>query len=155
MVSRIYVSAAARTISILSCQSQGMNPQVAARVDLRIPDFSSQCRFVDERSLRSRARLLQTCSLRNSVGHMTHTYIMTRTNHAAVIAAGASLGAGWIAMERVLHMFESERIRLGIDSDEYAWRVLSAAASSVASAAFWMSSIVHFTDIADHDDLHL
>ena len=68
---------------------------------------------------------------------------MASTNDFAIVAAAASLGAGWLAMERTLRVFESERIRLGIDSDEYAWRVMSAAASSVASAAFWMSALVH------------
>ena len=68
---------------------------------------------------------------------------MSTTNDLAVVAAAASIGAGWLAMERTLKVFESERLRLGIDSDEYAWRVLSAATASVASAAFWMSALVH------------
>ena len=68
---------------------------------------------------------------------------MSSTNDFAVIAAAASLGAGCLALERTLRVFESERIRLEIDADEYAWRVLSAAAGSVASAAFWMSALVH------------
>ena len=68
---------------------------------------------------------------------------MASTNDFAIVAAAASLGAGWLAMGRTLRVFESERIRLEIDSDEYAWRVLSAAASSVASAAFWMSALGH------------
>ena len=72
---------------------------------------------------------------------------MSITNDLAVVAAAASIRAGWLAMdpapERTLKVFERERVRLGIDSDEYAWRVLSAATASVASAAFWMSALVH------------
>lgn len=68
---------------------------------------------------------------------------MASNNELAIVAAAASLGAGWLAIERTLRVFESERIRLDIDSDKYAWRVMSAAASSVASAAFWMSALVH------------
>ena len=76
---------------------------------------------------------------------------MASTNDLAIVAAAASLGAGWLAMERTLRVFESERIRLEIDSDEYAWRLLSAAASSVASAAFWMSALVHIGASVTHD----
>ena len=79
---------------------------------------------------------------------------MTRVNTVAVLLASASLGAGCLATKRTLQTFENERIRLGIDSDEYAWRVLSAAASSVASAAFWMSSIVHLADFRGSSELH-
>ena len=76
---------------------------------------------------------------------------MASTNDIAIVAAVASLGAGWLAMERTLRVFERERIRLEIDSDEYGWRVMSAAASSVASAAFWMSALVHIGARVAHD----
>ena len=65
-----------------------------------------------------------------------------RDGMAALVLASTSLGAGCAAMQRTIQAFEAERIRLNIDSDEYAWRALTAVTSSAASAAFWMTTVV-------------
>ncbi len=53
---------------------------------------------------------------------------MPTVNNMYAFTAALSIGAGLAMMQRTLEACERERIRLGIDSDEYAWRVISAAA---------------------------
>lgn len=74
---------------------------------------------------------------------------MPTIDNLAAVAATISFGAGLVMMQRTLDAFERERIRLGIDSDEYAWSVLSAAAGSASSAVFFVSALMHAVEIKD------
>ena len=73
---------------------------------------------------------------------------MPTVNNMSAFTAALSIGAGLAMMQRTLEACERERIRLGIDSDEYAWRVISAAAGSISSAVFFLSALVHAADVS-------